>query len=313
MRMFNSFARIHAISLFLVLVSPNAIASFDGYGRIAVDFKSISRTSAGTKSDTGNNESKAGLKGHFLLNTNNDIRAVYQIEYGFDPVDGKERGEEGTLKQRNTFVGLQGNYGTLFVGTHDSALKRSQLKVDLFNDLSPDINNLLHGENRLKDFIGYTTPTLRGSISATINSIKNPSSTGKKYQSYSVDYALRNVQAAFALDHDIRGYESKRFSFLYSAERYKIGMILQESDQLGTGIVKTGGVISFAQKINLKGTLKVQYASSSMKISSGKHSTIGYDYQLKKELKFFTYYSKLQSDLSSKNKNIFSLGLEYKF
>jgi len=311
--MFNSFVRTLALTLFLVSASPNAIASFDVYGRIAVDFKSISKTSVETQSDIDNNESKAGLKGNFLLNTNNDVRVVYQIEYGFDPVDGKERGEEGTFKQRNTFVGLQGNFGTLFAGTHDSALKRSQLKVDLFNDLSPDINNLLHGENRLKDFIGYTTPTLKGAISATINSIKNPSSAGKKYQSYSVDYALQNMQAALALDHEIRGYESKRFSFLYSAERYNIGMIFQESDQLGTGIIKTGGVISFAQKINLKSTLKIQYASSSMKIASGKHSTIGYDYQLKKDLKFFTYYSKLQSDSSSKNKNIFSLGLEYKF
>jgi len=313
MRMFNSFARIHAITLFLVLVSPNAIASFDVYGRIAVDFKSISKTLSGTQSDIDNNESKAGLKGDFLLNANNDIRVVYQIEYGFDPVDGKERGEEGTFKQRNTFVGLQSNYGTLFVGTHDSALKRSQLKVDLFNDLSPDINNLLHGENRLEDFIGYTTPILKDAFSATMNSIKNPSSSGKKYQSYSIDYALKKIQAAFALDDEINGYKSKRFSFLYSAERYKIGMIFQESDQLGTGIIKTGGVISFAQKINLKGMLKIQYASSSMKIASGKHSTIGYDYQLKKDLKFFTYYSKLQSNLPSKNKNIFSLGLEYRF
>ena len=43
--------------------------------------------------------------------------------------------------------------GTIFAGTHDSALKKSQLKVDLFNDLSPDIKNILHGGNRLDEFV----------------------------------------------------------------------------------------------------------------------------------------------------------------
>ena len=144
------------------------------YGRIAIDAQSISIDNNGTKSDIANNESKAGLKGSFLFSESSNLEFIYQIEYGFDPVYGKARGDDGTLKQRNTFIGLQTNFGTLFAGTHDSALKKSQLKVDLFNDVSADIKNILHGENRLEEFIGFTTPKYKDSISATFNHTKNP-------------------------------------------------------------------------------------------------------------------------------------------
>ena len=42
-------------------------ASYDYYGRITVDYQSLSRTNAGTKTDIANNESRLGLKGNFAL------------------------------------------------------------------------------------------------------------------------------------------------------------------------------------------------------------------------------------------------------
>ncbi len=107
------------------------------------------------------------------------LEAIYQAEYEVDPVDGTADEKNGrTFKQRNSFVGIKGSYGTLFLGTHDTAMKRSIAKIDLFNDLAGDIKNILQGENRMSDFIGYTTPTLGTGFSATFNAIKGTEEEG---------------------------------------------------------------------------------------------------------------------------------------
>ena len=287
-------------------------ASLNFYTRVAIDSRSISTVNNGTKTDIASNESKFGLNGQLLLDQTSKTKFIFQIEYGFDPVDGKARGQDGTFKPRNTFIALENNLGTLFFGTHDSALKKSQLNIDLFNDLAPDIKHILHGENRLEDFIGYTTPKMQG-VFVTINSIKNPFLSGKSYKSYSVNYSGDNFQVAFALDDAMKGYDSSRLSFLYPFENSKLGLILQKTTMLSTGDDESGEVVSFAKKFKSKGTFKIQYASSSMKVKSGKHATIGYAHQIKNNLKLFTYYSLMSSEVKSKDKNIFSLGFEYKF
>ena len=313
MRISNTLIRTHILLSLLAIGSFDLKASHDLYGRIAVDAQSISVDNNGTKSDIANNESKVGLKGSFLFPESSNLKFIYQIEYGFDPVDGKARGDDGTLKQRNTFIGLQTNFGTLFTGTHDSALKNSQLKVDLFNDVSADIKNILHGENRLEEFIGFTTSKYKDSISATFNHVKNPLASGTNFKSYSINYSGDNYQAAFAVDDGMKGFDSTRLSVLYPHSKFRLGIIAQETKNLLTGVKKSGGVISCSTRVQAKGTLKFQHASSSMKINSGKQSTIGYDHQIKLGLKFFALYSKLQSDRADKNRNIFSIGLEYKF
>ena len=299
--------------IFALLLSAKSLASHEWYGKVFVDYQSISNDINGNKTDLKNNASRFGVKGNFLLLDNSKIKLVYQAEYQFDPVDGKARGDDGTLKQRNTFVGIQTDIGMLFAGTHDSAFKKSQLKIDLFNDLVSDIQNILHGENRLKDFVGYTTPKYMSKISATFNSVKNPLSPGKKYRSYSVNFSGDLFQAAIGIDNSMKGYDSSRLGILLPLGNSKIGLLNQKTKNLSSGISKNGYVISFSRKIGPKGTFKIQRASSSMKIDSGKHTTIGYDYQLRKSSKIFAFYSQQESSNKRIAKDIFSIGIEHKF
>src|SRR6056300_300187 len=298
---------------FLFAISANINASIDLYGKIGFDSKHISNTTNTEKFDLENNASKIGIKGDLLSFKESSIKLIYQIEYEFDVVDGKARGEEGTFKQRNTFLGLKTELGTVFAGTHDTAFKKSQLKVDLFNDLAPDIKNILHGENRLKDFVGYTTPKYMGKVSATFNSFKNPSFSGKKYRSYSVNFSGDLFQAAIGIDDPMRGYDSTRLSIFIPLDNSKIGLLNQKTKNLSSGNTNNGYVISFSRKIGPKGTFKIQHASSSMKIDSGRHTTIGYDYQLRKSSKIFTFYSQQESSNKRKAKDILSIGIEHKF
>jgi len=301
------------LTCLLLLGCLDVSANTSLYGRIAIDSKHVSNTPKKEKFELENNESKIGIKGDLFEFNELGLKVIYQIEYGFDLVDGKARGDDGTFKQRNTFLGIKGYLGTIFAGTHDSALKKSQLKVDLFNDLAPDIKNIFHGENRLDDFVGYTSPKFQGVLSVTVNQMKNPVKTGDGYESYSINYSGDSFQVALAIDNEMKGYDSTRMSLLIPFNRSKLGFIFQQSQELSSGIEKNGQIISFAKEVSDQGMIKLQYASSSMKIDSGKHSTIGYDHLIADNFKLFTFYSLIDSLDKSKNKNIFSIGLEYKF
>ena len=301
------------LSCLLLLSSLDVTSDTSLYGRIAIDSKHISNAVKKENFELENNESKIGIKGDLFELNKSGAKVIYQIEYGFDLVDGKARGDDGTFKSRNTFLGIKSHLGTIFAGTHDSAFKKSQLKVDLFNDLAPDIKNILHGENRLDDFVGYTSPNFQGVLSLTINKMKNPVKAGRDFESYAVNYSGKAFQAALAKDRQMKGYDSTRVSLLIPFNKSQLGFILQQSQDLSSGIENNGQVISFVKEVSDQGKIKFQHASSSMKVDSGKHTTIGYDHLINSNVKLFTFYSLIDSPDKSRNKNIFSIGLEYKF
>ena len=111
----------------------------------------------------------------------------------------------------------------------------------------------------------------------------------------------------------MKGYDSSRLGILIPLDNSKIGLLNQKTKNLLSGITKNGYVISFSRKIGPKATFKIQRASSSMKIDSGKYTTIGYDYQLRKSSKIFIFYSQQESSNKRKAKDILSIGIEHKF
>ena len=298
-------------SLFLLPIS----AAPTVYGKLGVTIESQD-LKEGSKLDLVSNASRLGVKGNIDLGEG--LEVIYQAEYEIDPVDGKaDESKKRTFKQRNSFIGIKGDYGTLFLGTHDTALKKSQAKIDLFNDLVGDIENILQGENRMSDFVGYTTPMIGKGFSATFNTIKRTSNLDKDgrgdSKSYSFNYKTKSFYAGIAIDSDVKGYDSTRFSVQIPLNKNQIGIIYQDSKKLSTCSEENGFVTSFSRKITEKGIIKIQIAESDMKISSGKQLSFGYDYKFNKNTKFFFFYTDLSEDQDLKEKEISALGFEYKF
>ena len=285
------------------------------YGKLWITLESQDTTS-GSEVDLISNASRFGITGNMYFREG--LEAIYQAEYEVDPVDGTaDEKKERTFKQRNSFVGIKGSYGTLFMGTHDTAFKISQNKIDLFNDLAGDIENILQGENRMKDFIGYTTPKSRGGISATFNTIK--SSEGLGYDSIndstsiSLNYKTKSLYAALSIDSKLKGYDSTRLSLQIPFNRTQIGIIYQDTKNLGTGEKKDGYVVSMLKEVGSKGIFKFQIANSDMKLNSGKQTSIGYDYKLSKKVKVLFFLTDLSGDEELNEKEVGAIGFEYRF
>ena len=284
------------------------------YGKLWISVESQD-TASGTEVDMVSNASRLGVKGS--MDFGEGIEAIYQAEYEVDPVDGTaDESKDRTFKQRNSFVGLKGSMGTIFLGKHDTATKKSQKKIDLFNDLAGDIKNIFQGENRMSDLIGYTTPEING-FSATFNAIKGTEGLGDDSigdsTSTSFSYDSENFYIALAFDSELKGYDSTRLTLQITFNRSKLGIILQDSEKLSTGVEEDGYVISFSQKVGDKGTLKFQQAESDMKLDSGKQFSFGYDYKLSNKAKAFFFFTDLSGDNISKEKEITGIGFEYKF
>ena len=284
------------------------------YGKLWISVESQDTASV-TEVDMVSNASRLGIKGS--MDFGEGIEAIYQAEYEVDPVDGTaDESKDRTFKQRNSFVGLKGSMGTIFLGTHDTATKRSLKKIDLFNDLAGDIKNIFQGENRMSDLVGYKTPKMNG-FSATFNAIKGTEGLGNDKigdsTSISVSYDTKTFYTALAFDSDLKGYDSTRLMLQMPFNRSQLGIMFQESKKLSTGEEEDGYVVSFSQKVGNKGTLKFQQAESDMKLDSGKQFTFGYDYKLSSKAKAFYFFTDLNGNEDSKEKDIHGVGFEYKF
>ena len=284
------------------------------YGKLWISIESQD-TASGTEVDMVSNASRLGIKGS--MDFGEGIEAIYQAEYEIDPVDGTaDESKDRTFKQRNSFVGLKGSVGTIFLGKHDTATKKSRKKIDLFNDLAGEIKNIFQGENRMSDLVGYTTPKING-FSATFNAIKGTEGLGDDSigdsTSTSISYDSEIFYIALAFDSELKGYDSTRLTLQIPFNRSQLGIMFQDSKKLSTGVEEDGYVISFSQKVGDKGTLKFQQAESDMKLDSGKQFSFGYDYKLSSKAKAFYFFTDLNGNEDSKEKDIHGVGFEYKF
>ena len=180
------------------------------------------------------NASRLGIKGESKLSE--ELAVVYQVEYEVCIDSGDCKGR--TFKQRNTFLGLKGNFGMVWAGKHDTPTKLAAKKVDLFNDLEGDIKNAFEGQNRVSNVVAYTSPKMNG-FSATLAMIPaegedvdqdGQDDTGlKDGLSYSINYTKDNLYLAIAGDQDIDEQDLVRMIAQYQIDALTLGFLYQQN------------------------------------------------------------------------------------
>ena len=269
------------------------------------------------------NASRLGIKGESKISE--ELAVVYQVEYEVCIDSGDCKGQ--TFKQRNTFLGLKGNFGMVWAGKHDTPTKLAAKKVDLFNDLEGDIKNAFEGENRVSNVVAYTSPKMNG-FSATLAMIPaegedvdqdGQDDTGlKDGLSYSINYTKDNLYLAIAGDQDIDEQDLVRMIAQYQIDALTLGFLYQQNqDNLGAKD-ESGYFFSAAYSLNPDITLKAQYGEIEDDIDGDKEQTLslGADYKLSKNTKTFIFYTDntdYEVGLSEDAFTAFGIGMEHKF
>lgn len=181
------------------------------YGKLFVAVDYTNQKDAAANGDDLNtwtlssNASRFGLKGEDELTPT--LSAIYQAEWA---VSANTAGAND-LTGRNRFLGLKSTQlGALKFGAFDTALKESQNKVDLFNDMvgeSADMKSVLTGENRVNRVIGWEAPELEGlPVKATLNLVLDQGANDKNGDngfSGMVAYDQGGIYAALAADQKV--------------------------------------------------------------------------------------------------------------
>ncbi|WPL14547.1 porin [Thiorhodovibrio litoralis] len=129
-----------------------------------VDFNGWGVNGQGSYMPGQSRAQRVGVKGSEDIG--NGLKAIYQFEMGFamgasdDNIPG---GNNNSFSVRNSFVGLAGSFGSVLVGRHDTPLKISTGKLDMFADTMADYNGTV-GFNglRVDNAIAYISPSFSG-------------------------------------------------------------------------------------------------------------------------------------------------------
>ncbi|MBR9727384.1 porin [Shewanella intestini] len=254
------------------------------------------------------NASRFGVKGGFELN--DALEAFYTVEYQVDT--GKDSSSNFTA--RNQFVGLKGQFGSISVGRNDTLLKKSQGKVDLFNDLEGDLKTVFAGENRLAQTATYLTPSFSNftaGVTYVADGDVKQSDNGFSLAAMYGDSGLKKspVYAAIAYDSKVNGYDIVRATLQGKIVGIKLGAMYQQQEELDTDVEDKGFLVSASYGIE-DITLKAQYQDMD---NAGDSWSIGADYKLGKPTKLFAFYTTNTPESGDDEENYLGLGLEHKF
>ncbi|EKF76027.1 porin [Alcanivorax hongdengensis A-11-3] len=313
-------------------------ASPQVYGKLNISIESADLEGASVVNpaaedawELNSNASRLGIKGDVDLDVAN-LKAIYQAEFGIDVDEGNSSGQ--TFSQRNIFAGLQGGFGTLTAGKIDSPLKNAEGKVDQFNDLRGDIDNLLGGQNRVNNLIRYETPSFSG-LAVTLAAApgeQNVDTDGDGVaddgladtKSIALTYQQGIWYAALAHDQDqaarrsVDGFSRANITRVVAQIKpgdLELGALYQRSENAASGKGEDNSwLASAAWKIE-RIKLKAQYGETQGDQSDEKITlaALGADYQLAKTSRAYVYGSRTERDKADLTDTSVGVGLEYKF
>ncbi len=273
------------------------------YGKANVSYASTKSETDGQESESveelASNASRIGVKGSEEIS--DGLKGIYQAEFEVYFDDGESSGK--TFKQRNIFVGIEGDFGTVIAGHFDTPLKQAQKKVDLFNDLYGDIkNSMTVNDNRESNSIMYSTPDLSG-FRLYADLISSEDADNSNGTSIAATYENGGFYAALAYDLDVEYEEIEvdgetvdqndssavRAVIQYSFGDFQLGLLGEEYENINKE--KNSGILGSVKYKLGDFALKGQFGQSDIKEQDATTLSLGVDYKLSKASKLFAFYT----------------------
>lgn len=269
--------------------------------------------------------SRIGVKGQRILN--DDLTAVYKFEWQVKGDDDKFVGTNcksddcsgnSSVSARHTYIGLTGNFGELLLGRTDTRFKKSEGKIDLFNETVADIAQLFDGQDRVADSINYTSPKL-GLFKVAVSHVlqdDNESTTGNAATVFFGDAGLKKQPyfVSVSMVDKINNTDAVRIAAQYKLDAFKLGMMVQKTDKTDSDIGGNGWLLNGAYEIDSHWLAKVQLQQDNSHLRHKEDArlvTAGLDYRFDKQTTLYGFASRL--DLDTTDDTNLTLGLKYKF
>ena len=304
--------KIFVAALTTLSLASTVSAAPTPYGRLNLSLQYTDDADLDGGSELKNNFSRLGLRGTQALE-GAPFEVVYQVEFEVQADDGDKGGR--TLTERNTFLGVKGDFGTLRAGKFDSPLKVSQNRIDLFNDLDPDMNNsITDNDQRPSNITAYTSPKL-GAFTLELAAISAEDDAAKDGVSSAVRFEQNGLYIAAAFDKNVaaQNRDAGRIVVQYTFASWQIGGLLEREDTEGEDAVD--GWLLSGQYALSKWRFKAQTGRSDIIAEDTESYALGVDYVFSQQFKTFSFVSNSQYDegAGEQSNGYFAVGAEYRF
>ncbi len=144
-----------AVAAALPMVSQAATADVTIYGKVHTSIDFIDPDAGDSIYDVTSRASRLGFKGSEDLG--DGLKLIWKMETQYNTAEGGFQGG------RNAYIGLAGGWGTFLYGKHDTPMKMSTGKLDIFGDELADYNATAGlVDIRASDAIAYVSPSFSG-------------------------------------------------------------------------------------------------------------------------------------------------------
>lgn len=144
-----------AVAAALPMVSQAATADVTIYGKVHTSIDFIDPDIGDSIYDVTSRASRLGFKGSEDLG--DGLKLIWKMETQYNTAEGGFQGG------RNAYIGLAGGWGTFLYGNHDTPMKMSTGKLDIFGDELADYNSTAGlVDIRAADAIAYVSPSFSG-------------------------------------------------------------------------------------------------------------------------------------------------------
>jgi predicted porin len=289
-----------------------------------------------TKRVISSNTSKFGFKGAEDLG--DGLHAIWQIEQQVD-LDASTNSTAGkqVFATRNTFAGLKSeSYGTVLMGIHDTPMKISTRRLDVFGDNIADNRSMLGKakvsfDSRIGDALAYISPAFSGvTVAVATANLSETSTTGSTANASALSaaamYDVAPFYAAVAYEsHNLTSTaqvaptaarpdpseSAMRAGLGFKGDGYELNAMYESTtDNQGTLNVKKYGHTAYyvggKLKVTSNGTVKVAYTSMGTLGDTGENDnssatqvTVGYDHAMSKRTTLYALYSRISNGTGS--------------
>lgn len=321
--------KIIAAAIAASFVAAPAIAEPTVYGKVRQSIDMVDITGGADEWQINDRSSRLGFKGSEDLG--NGLKAIYKIEFN---VKASTNGSNGTnhvnasydiTANRNQYVGLAGDFGTVLVGRHDTPNNMAWSKNNVFGDTVADLKSGIGSPitwERVDGTIAYVSPNFSGlTLAAAIvpdETQYNPTGGDGLADHFSLGamYSNGGLYAGLGyLDLDVADANEWVLAVNYSMDAFKVGVTYEDAER---------GAGNDMQTVQLFGTytmgnnvLKAQWyeADADAANTDSDGWAIGLDHNFSKRTQAQLTYVDVDADAASADTDgsTFSIGLNHNF
>lgn len=279
------------------------------YGRASFSVDKLDDGNKYSRMNLSSNASRLGFRGSKKIG---ELTGIWQIEQeiqfnlsnGTSPAGIDDKDTNNRLASRDTFAGLQSDFGTVRAGKFDTPFKVAREPFNLFGDQLGDMRNLTRVGNgkfdeRLNNTLEYQTPVMGGfqaklaysfhpGTSATITT--SGADKQEDATSLSLGYKAGNLDAALAYEqHGADATTGKR-----NASRAALAWKLMP-------------------ELRVMGFYQTTDAQTSSANDSAKITGVGLEYMVTPKVALKAHYLDRKADKANSDANMYTVGTEYRY